>query len=108
MTQIEPKISKLITSSLFLSEKKKEELKELLKSATPAEKEDLLQLLESEKEAAKEFTQKMIEQKGPEAITDLNRIVHKGKREVSKGQEKEDRQKESKQLDQLTKDLETL
>lgn len=105
MAKTDTKIQKLIDGSLFLDEKRKKKLRKALKKASDKDKKELVKILESEDEAISEIIENYINSKGKEALSELDRILGKGKLSVSKLKEKKEKKAEEKKMEKLLEDL---
>ncbi|MBU1992763.1 MAG: hypothetical protein ABH856_04320 [Patescibacteria group bacterium] len=101
MAEIETKIEKLIATSLFLDNTRKEKLRKVVKKATPEEKERLVKVLESEKTEISGIVQNYIKNNGKEAVANLNRTIKKGKLKLRKTKEVKENKKEEAEMEDL-------
>ena len=105
MPKLNIQIEKLIKTSLFLDNKRKEKLKDALTRASDADKRKLLKILKSEKKSISAVIKRYIKEKGKDAIDNLDMIIKKCKKLVRKTKEKVETKEDRKEMEKLLSSL---
>jgi|GEM_PF-5089071 len=105
MDDLDEKIKKLMGECVFIDEKRKTKIKELLKNASPEAKKQLIEIFENTKRKFATAIEDFIKNQKEEAISTLNRLLTDGERIIRIEVENEDREKENQKADKLLAEI---